>query len=248
MNNDDHKGQFESLANLYDDMVNWPFRKEIEIPAVLDRLGDISGLSILDFGCGPGHYSRLLKSLGARRVVGYDVAGGMLHYAQQRSVKENLSIEYTSDLTGLASQFDLVLAVYVLPYATTREALTGMVQSMVALLRPGGRLLTLPLNPAYAPQADYYAPYGFRLMSSTPHQEGSEVHLQLFVGDKRVDITAWYWSRETLDFALHEAGLSDIKWYAPHPKNRSFSATVPLNNYLERPHTMLVDSYYHGSH
>ncbi|CAI0807541.1 Ribosomal protein L11 methylase [Serratia ficaria] len=247
MSENNHEPQFDSLAPLYEDMANWPFRKEIEIPAVLTRLGDLCGLRILDFGCGSGHYSRLLKAKGAERVVGYDVAGGMLHYALEREAQERRGIEYASDLRGFESQFDLVLGVYVLPYAATREQLSAMVRSMVALLRPGGRLLTLPLNPAYAPQADYYAPYGFRLTTATPHQEGSEVHLHLPVGDRHVDITAWYWSRETLTRTLQQSGLSEIQWHAPHPPNPA-SASPSLDAYLQRPHTMLVDSYYHGSH
>ncbi|WP_261119966.1 class I SAM-dependent methyltransferase [Serratia ficaria] len=138
MSENNHEPQFDSLAPLYEDMANWPFRKEIEIPAVLTRLGDLCGLRILDFGCGSGHYSRLLKAKGAERVVGYDVAGGMLHYALEREAQERRGIEYASDLRGFESQFDLVLGVYVLPYAATRAQLSAMVRSMVALLRPGG--------------------------------------------------------------------------------------------------------------
>ncbi|MGO4793354.1 class I SAM-dependent methyltransferase [Serratia quinivorans] len=247
MTDNNHNPQFDSLASLYDDMANWPFRKDIEIPAVLARLGDISGLRILDFGCGSGHYSRLLKAKGAERVVGYDVAGGMLQYALEREMQEQRGIEYVSDLEGLEAQFDLVLGVYVLPYAATRAQLIGMVHSMVALLRPGGRLLTLPLNPAYAPQADYYAPYGFRLTTATPHQEGTEVHLHLPSGDKHVDITAWYWSRETLTRTLETAGLSEIQWHAPHLQGPANAMPSSLDAYLQQPHTMLVDSYYYGN-
>lgn len=181
MNVNNIQFQFETLATLYEDMANWPFRKDIERPAVLDRLGNISGLNILDFGCGSGHYSRLLKSQGAARVVGYDVAGGMLQYAKTREQAEHQGIEYVSDLTGLTGQFDLVLAVYVLPYASTRTDLINMVKSMVILLRPGGRLLTLPLNPDYASEPSYYISYGFQLTSDTPHQDGTEVYLRLLL-------------------------------------------------------------------
>ncbi|HTF86671.1 MAG TPA: methyltransferase domain-containing protein [Niabella sp.] len=70
-------GQFDDLSSLYEDMASWPFRKEIETPSVLETLGDVRGKDVLDFGCGDGTYSRILKRLGARRVVGFDVADGI---------------------------------------------------------------------------------------------------------------------------------------------------------------------------
>lgn len=237
--------QFDSLAPLYEGMMAWPFRKEIETPALLEKAGNISGLSILDFGCGPGHYSRLLKSRGAARMVGYDAAGGMLDYAREREQQRPLGIEYRSSLDGLEGQFDLVLGVYVLPYASSEQALAQMVASMVKLLRPGGRLLTLPLSPYYAHEEEYYAPYGFKLTSSTPHQEGTPVTLHLAGADSPLQVTAWYWSHATLNRALERAGLSHISWTNPQPPDPVDSH---LRAYLEKPHSMLVEGYYHKSH
>ncbi|UTA81239.1 hypothetical protein J4377_07165 [Halomonas sp. XH26] len=58
--------QFDELAALYEKMAEWPFRKYCEIPSTIEALGDISGLSILDFGCGsvnrPGYFRHPLGS------------------------------------------------------------------------------------------------------------------------------------------------------------------------------------------
>jgi SAM-dependent methyltransferase len=242
MSNNNRDAQFDTLAALYDDMATWPFRKEIEIPAVLEKIGNVSNMDIFDFGCGSGHYSRLLKSKGAKRVVGFDIAGGMLDHAREREIRVPQGVEYTSTLEGFEKKFDLVLGVYVLPYADNREKLQSMVNSMVRLLRPGGRLLTLPLNPEYAVDHDYYAPYGFRLMTDTPYQEGSEVYLHLPIGDQDIKITAWYWSRSSLNQSLEDAGLADIQWHAP--RLTESQPSMNLDAYLEQPHTMLVDSRY----
>ncbi|EPX56861.1 hypothetical protein D187_007296 [Cystobacter fuscus DSM 2262] len=147
---------------------------------MLQRLGSVEQMDVLDFGCGSGLYSRLLKERGARRVVGYDEAEGMLRYASRREEKERRGIEYTSRLADrLEGQFDVVLGVYVLPYASTREGLHAMCASMSRLLRPGGRLLTLPIHPAYEGDPEYYRPYGLRLVSDRPHEEGGAVQLEL---------------------------------------------------------------------
>ncbi|MGQ8775229.1 class I SAM-dependent methyltransferase [Serratia sp. NA_112.1] len=240
-----HISQFDALATLYDDMMNWPFRKEIEIPAVLENIGDVSGLSVLDFGCGSGYYARLLKSLGAKRVVGYDVAGGMLDHARERELMDPQGVEYISTLPGLEHQFDLVLGIYVLPYACNREQLHVMANSMVKLVRPEGRLITLPLNPQYATDHDYYVPYGFNLSADIPYQDGCEVYLHLPQGDKKTTITAWYWSQASMNEAFEMAGLTDIRWTVPHPQN--FSSTMNLKSYIDKPHTMLVEGRYTGN-
>lgn len=240
-----HESQFDTLATLYDNMSTQPFRREIEMPAVLEHIGDVKGLNILDFGCGSGHYARLLKSKEANRVVGYDIAGGMLEHAREREIKYPQGIEYTSTLDGFENKFDLVLGVYVLPYASCREELQNMVDSMVKLLRPRGRFLTLSLNPQYAIDQNYYTPYGFQLTTDHPHQEGSEVYLHLPQGDDHIIITAWYWSRASMDRAFEKAGLKDIQW--SHPQPGDFSSTMDLTSYIDNPHTVLVDGRYVGN-
>lgn len=138
------RSQFDDLSSLYEDMVSWPFRKEIETPSVLETLGDVRGKDVLDFGCGDGTYSRILKRLGARRVVGFDVAEGMLAHGQQRESENPLGIEYTNELSeSLNGQFDLVLSVYVMPYARRKPELDRMCANMARVLRQGGRLVTL---------------------------------------------------------------------------------------------------------
>ena len=44
-------------------------------PAVLDLLGDVTGLRVLDAGCGPGYYAEELVRRGAR-VTAFDGSPG----------------------------------------------------------------------------------------------------------------------------------------------------------------------------
>jgi len=238
------ESQFDGLADLYEDMAEWPFRKEIEIPSILHRLGDLTQRDVLDFGCGSGLYSRMLKSLGARRVVGFDEAEGMLGYARRREEKERLGLEFTSELSDAFNhQFDVVLGVYVLPYATTREALREMCADMARGLRPGGRLLTLPIHPAYVGDPDYYRPYGFRLISDTPHADGCSLRLELRRGPYEANVTAWYWSTSSLEDAMRAAGFTSIQWHDPRPPGVAVPEDAPpeLRAYLRKPHAAMLD-------
>ncbi|AKT42057.1 class I SAM-dependent methyltransferase [Chondromyces crocatus] len=236
--------QFNELAGLYEEMALWPFRKDIEIPSVLYHLGDLTGRDVLDFGCGSGFYARMLKARGARRVVGYDEADGMMRYARRREEKERVGIEFTSDLSAsLHGQFDIVLSVYVLPYATTRDALHDMCASMARLLRPGGRLVALPIHPDYEIEPDYYRPCGFNLSSETPYVEGSPVQLDLMCGQGEASVTAWYWSASALETALRAAGLGTIHWHDPKPLGSTAARDAPetLRPYILRPHAVIID-------
>ncbi|GEN08071.1 Methyltransferase domain-containing protein [Myxococcus fulvus] len=238
------ESQFDELGSLYEDVVDWPFRRDIELPAVLHSLGDLTRSDVLDFGCGAGLYTRLLAGQGARRVVGYDESEGMLREARHREAKEQRGIEYVSQLTpALAHRFDVVLSVYVLPYVASRDGLRQMCASMARMLRPGGRLLALPLHPDYDPHSDYYTAYGFRLVSESPHVEGSPVRLELRVRGVEADVTAYYWSRGALEEALHGAGFGPVFWAAPWPPGlaRIEDAPTVQRAYLRRPHAAMLD-------
>jgi len=45
----------------------------------------VSGRTVLDVGCGPGHYGLALARLGAARVLGIDFAAGMLERARRNA-------------------------------------------------------------------------------------------------------------------------------------------------------------------
>jgi 2-polyprenyl-3-methyl-5-hydroxy-6-metoxy-1,4-benzoquinol methylase len=53
-------------------------------PVLWDFAGDVSGLDVLDAGCGTGYLSRQLSARGAR-VVGVDLSENMIRIAQESS-------------------------------------------------------------------------------------------------------------------------------------------------------------------
>lgn len=236
--------QFDELATLYEDMAEWPFRRDIEIPSVLAAVGDVRGLDVLDFGCGSGMYARWLKRRGARSMVGYDLADGMLDYARRRVGQEGLDIEFVSELPSrFAGRFDVVLSVYVLPYATSEQELAQMCRAFAALLRPGGRLIALPIHPDYRPAPDYYQPYGFRLIADgdrPPHSDGARIRLELRRGSHQASVHAWYWSRQALEAALQDAGMTELAWRNPRLGPDPIAESGVLQAYLDHPHAALI--------
>jgi len=109
----------------------------------LGVLGDVSGLDVVELGCGTAYVSAWLARRGAR-PVGVDVTPAQLETArrcQQQFGLEFPLVEADAAETGLAdASFDLVVSEYgasiwVDPYRWIPEA--------ARLLRPGGRLVFL---------------------------------------------------------------------------------------------------------
>ncbi len=235
--------QFDGLAQMYEDMFALPWRKDLESPSVLAALGRVRGARVLDIGCGTGLYARLLKARGADLVVGQDVSEGMLSYARAQEPADHRAIEYVQTLpSGLEGTFDAVLGVYVLPYAEQYAELVELCGLAARALKPGGRFVTLPVNPDYDGRREYYRRYGLRLFDAEPRFDASKVTLELEFGPYQETITARYWSRRALEEALTEAGFTDIGWppfQVSEEGMREHGASF-WEPYLRSPHAALI--------
>jgi ubiquinone/menaquinone biosynthesis C-methylase UbiE len=74
-------------------LVNKHFRKSMRLRYEKSIAGcdPIEGKSVIDIGCGPGHFSIALASRGAGRVVGIDFAEQMLAVARQHAQQKNIA-------------------------------------------------------------------------------------------------------------------------------------------------------------
>lgn len=238
--------KFDEFTAVYEELASWNYRRYIEIPHVLRVIGDVSGLSIMDYGCGTGTYSRSLKNAGAARVVCFDPSRPMLEYARERAKELGYrEVEFTSELVPEThnGQFDLVLAIYVLPYATTKAELNYMCTRMGNLLKPGGRLITLPIHPDYNLDPEYYAEYGLRLTQQKQLDEpfsyvdGGPVQLHLCHGKWDIRIMATYWSRASLTHAMIEAGFSTVT----QVDLGNIDVDATLEKYVRQPHAAVIE-------
>ncbi|MFJ5226294.1 class I SAM-dependent methyltransferase [Streptomyces sp. NPDC088400] len=237
--------QFDELAEMYEEFSRLPFRQELEFPSVLEALGHLSRLRVLDLGCGSGVYSRTLARGGAERVVGLDESAGMIDHARAYEAGQYPEISYVDGSlpAELEGGFDLVLGVYVLPYATTYKELVGLCRTAADALRPGGRFVTLPIHPEAHRDPGHYERYGFRLNIDRPFEDGSPIDLQLCFDAYDVHIAAHYWSAATLEQALREAGFGPVR-RLPHRLSAKAAAGPSefWEPYLSAPHAAILDT------
>jgi len=78
---------------LIDSVINRLFRRSMRLrfEKSIEGCNPIEDKSVLDVGCGPGHYSITLAQRGAAHVVGIDFAEGMLQLATEQAKKVGVS-------------------------------------------------------------------------------------------------------------------------------------------------------------
>ncbi|NHK28287.1 class I SAM-dependent methyltransferase [Parvularcula flava] len=76
---------YEALASAYSAIAATKAENgHMEHPAMRAQIGDVSGLKVLDAGCGPGFLLRYLLDQGAGEVVGFDISPAMINEARKR--------------------------------------------------------------------------------------------------------------------------------------------------------------------
>lgn len=127
----------------------------LAVTTTLALAGDVTGLGVLDVGCGQGIASRALARAGAQ-VTGTDAAGEMLAAARLHETEEPLGITYVrSDAQRLDElgdeRFDLVTCQLALMDIPDLDATLAAVRQV---LRPDGVLVVVISHPCFlAPSA-----------------------------------------------------------------------------------------------
>lgn len=113
----------------------------LEEHLLLDRIGPVRGLRILDVGCGDGVLATRLAQDGAR-VTGLDASTEMIAAARRRAKARGVEVDLVEgDAGGLpfpAGHFDCVVSVATLCFVDDPRPTVG---DMVRVLKPGGRLI-----------------------------------------------------------------------------------------------------------
>jgi toxoflavin synthase len=216
--------QFDAFGDAYEQSANIAYREHSEHYSMRQAVGDVTGLAVLDLGCGTGLYARRFSQWGAARVVGIEVSEGMLATARAQEQAQPGNVEYLQrnaarpDPNGdpaLDAQFDLVSSVYVLCYAASQDELVGFfTTARRSLSSAGKRFVATTLNPRCSRGPDYYSPYGFAL-TPTEEREGAPVILDVSTPDAEIHVTLFWWSQEMYEDCAVQAGFGDVSWANP---------------------------------
>jgi SAM-dependent methyltransferase len=123
---------------------------------LLELLGDVTGLRVLDAACGDGYLTRVLADRGAR-ATGIDIGSRLIERARRRD--PDGSIDYRVGDLGKAmpgehASFDAVVSFLALNDVIDYR---GFIATIAGLLRPGGRLVVA-----------FNSPYGSVVRGNVP--------------------------------------------------------------------------------
>lgn len=114
----------------------------LEERLILELLGDVEGLDVLDVGCGDGAALSAALSRRGGRVTGLDLDPRMLDAARTRAEAESVDLRLVpgrAEALPFADEtFDRVVAVTVLCFIPQADQ---AIAEMARVLKPGGRLV-----------------------------------------------------------------------------------------------------------
>ena len=121
-------------------------------PVLWRMLGEVSGLTVLDAGCGTGYLAIAMARRGAQ-VIGVDWSPRMIAIARERAgalgVEVDLRVDSCSELATVAdASVDAIVSNYVLMDLPDLE---GAVASFHRVLREGGHAVAVFSHPCFGP-------------------------------------------------------------------------------------------------
>lgn len=140
----EHAEEFhDEIADWYSERKKGSYEFKIQLPVILNLLGDLQGKSLIDIGCGPGVYSVEFAKRGAD-VLGVDISQKMLDKARNNASTANVKLTLRkSDAHSLPSTDGLFdIAVLILMNLNTK-----VVEEVARILKPGGLLLFSDTHP-----------------------------------------------------------------------------------------------------
>jgi 2-polyprenyl-3-methyl-5-hydroxy-6-metoxy-1,4-benzoquinol methylase len=128
---------YSNRNTLANQLINRVFRKSMALRyrKTLEGCRPIEGKSVLDVGCGPGHYGISLARAGAAHVVGVDFAEGMIELARRQAQATGVAARCTFIARDFYSYqpetpFDYSIVMGVMDYVADPNVLIAQVLSM----------------------------------------------------------------------------------------------------------------------
>lgn len=207
--------QYDHIGGKYDEYAHTATLKRAECYTFFRMVGALEGKHVLDVACGFGFYTRLLKQRGATQVTGIDISPEMIRLAHQQEQTEPLGITYQvgdAVTLPLLAPFDLVTAVHLLTYATSKDQLLGMFRSVYANLVVGGRFVAYTNNPAFTLSKPNCTKYGVTVLRLDPEEDRYACEAE-FAAAPPFRVKWYQWHQAPYEWALQEAGFRDFVWY-----------------------------------
>jgi SAM-dependent methyltransferase len=241
---------YDAISDDYQRAANHPIKRYCESFTFARVLGNVREKAVLDLACGDGYYTRLIKRQGAARAVGVDVSARMIESARRIETAAPLGIDYQiGDATTLRKigQFDVVAAVFLFPYASTKQALTAMFQTIYDNLKPAGKLISITLNPNLSVEdLPVFRQYGINIQAKAGLRDGATVTFAVAAsGGSLFELQVFYWREATLESVMQQVGFREIRWHPIQISDQGIKAHGASfwQAYSKKPYGIILEGY-----
>lgn len=166
------KDYYESRR--YEKGSSYFYNENLEMPATLKLLGKIKGKTILDLGCGPGLYAKILLKKGAK-VKGIDFSKELIEIAKREAPGVEFTIGSIEKLPYKKEEFDFVIASLVLGHLSSWKK---VLKEVKRVLKKKGIFIFSVGNP-------------FRKISKKIKYKGKYVRIILNYFEERWNLETW---------------------------------------------------------
>jgi 2-polyprenyl-3-methyl-5-hydroxy-6-metoxy-1,4-benzoquinol methylase len=220
---------YDTISDDYQKAADHPIKRCCEAFTFARVLGDVRAKAVLDLACGNGYYTRLIKRQGAAQVVGVDVSARMIASARRIETAAPLGIDYQiGDVTtlGKIGQFDVVAAVFLFPYASTKQALTAMFQTIYDNLKPTAKLISITLNPNLSvDDLPVFRQYGVNIQAKAGLRDKAMVTFAVVAPNgSSFELQVFYWQEATLESVIRQVGFREIRWHPIRVSDKGIKA------------------------
>jgi 2-polyprenyl-3-methyl-5-hydroxy-6-metoxy-1,4-benzoquinol methylase len=248
--------QYNNISEEYKISKKLPFREYIEKNSLFELIGNINGFNVLDLACGEGHYSRILEKIGAKEVIGIDISENMINIAKKENQINNIKNVkyYNCNVTEMelldieVEYFDIVIAAYLLNYASSKEELFNFTKNIFKYLKPGCKFVTINDNPSIYCFDNCSLKYNYikKLKNNNIPKNGDSIDWILFnsdsVNDKLCEFTTYHWDKDIYIEAFKHAGFNEIEFIPCTISEKGIKKynDTYWNNFLNHPHFICI--------
>ena len=188
---------------------------QIGFDAVANLLGDITGKTFLDFGCGTGRSARFLKELCARHVYGVDHDQDMIDQALSQELDGVTFLRIDGSIPLPDASVDGAVSMNVFIEIRTRGAMARACAQITRVLRPDAPFVLESLSP----MAFGHTFRSYSYPHAGPLRSGETTPCIVTTPAGQLVIEDTYWTEDDYVGAVEQAGLTVITIGYPRPRD-----------------------------
>lgn len=250
--------QYDNIYEKYKISKQLPFREYIEKNSLLSLIKDVKNLKVLDLACGEGHYTRIIRNLGAKEVVGIDISENMINMAKSENEINNIkNIKYYNcnviDMNLLDIEleyFDIIVAAYLLNYAKSKEELFNFTKIIFKYLKPGCKFISINDNPSVCCNDNCSLKYHYlkKHKKNDIPKNGDCIEWSFYnsknINDQLCKFDIYHWDKNLYIESLKNAGFDEINFVSCDVSKEGVNkyGKIYWDNFLRHPHLICIQA------